>query len=54
MLTAPTLEKLHALKLDALAAAWTDQQQHADATALAGIDSWVAWVRNQLGKLPNS
>ena len=34
MLNAPTLEKLHALKLDALAAAWTDQQQHADATAL--------------------
>ncbi len=29
MLNAPTLEKLHALKLDALAAAWTDQQQHA-------------------------
>ena len=35
MLTAPTLEKLHALKLDAMAAAWTEQQQQADLTALA-------------------
>ena len=36
MLTAPTLEKLHALKLTALAAAWTEQQQQqADMTALA-------------------
>ncbi len=35
MLTAPTLEKLHALKLDALAAAWTEQQHQADMTALA-------------------
>src|SRR6266511_3143309 len=30
-----TLEKLHALKLDALAAAWTEQQHQADMTALA-------------------
>src|SRR5262245_13576294 len=35
MLNAPTLEKLHALKLDALAAAWTEQQRQADMTALA-------------------
>ena len=35
MLTAPTLEKLHALKLDAMAAAWTEQQHQADMTALA-------------------
>jgi DNA replication protein DnaC len=35
MLNAPTLEKLHALKLDALAAAWTEQQHQADLTALA-------------------
>jgi DNA replication protein DnaC len=35
MLNAPTLEKLHALKLDALAAAWTEQQHQADMTALA-------------------
>ena len=37
MLNAPTLEKLHALKLDALAAAWTEQQHQADLTAL-GFD----------------
>ncbi len=35
MLTAPTLEQLHALKLSAMAAAWTEQQQQADLTALA-------------------
>lgn len=35
MLNAPTLEKLHALKLDALAAAWTEQQHQAETTALA-------------------
>src|SRR5437667_7378849 len=35
MLTAPTLEKLHALKLTAMAAAWTEQQHQADMTALA-------------------
>ncbi len=35
MLNAPTLAKLHALKLDALAAAWTEQQHQADMTTLA-------------------
>ena len=35
MLNAPTVEKLHALKLDAMAAAWTEQQHQADMTALA-------------------
>ncbi len=35
MLNAPTLEQLHALKLPAMAAAWSEQQQHADLTALA-------------------
>jgi hypothetical protein len=35
MLTAPTLEQLHALKLTAMAAAWTEQQHQADMTALA-------------------
>ena len=35
MLTAPTLEQLHALKLAAMAAAWTEQQHQADMTALA-------------------
>ena len=35
MLNAPTLEQLQALKLSAMAAAWNDQQGHADVTALA-------------------
>jgi DNA replication protein DnaC len=35
MLTAPTLEQLHALKLAAMAAAWTEQQHQADLTTLA-------------------
>ena len=35
MLTAPTMENLQALKLDAMAVAWTAQQQQADLTALA-------------------
>ena len=35
MLNAPTLEQLHALKLGALAAAWTEQQGQPDMTALA-------------------
>jgi DNA replication protein DnaC len=35
MLNAPTLEKLHTLKLAAMAAAWTEQQHQADLTALA-------------------
>jgi IstB-like ATP binding protein len=35
MLTAPTLEKLQHLKLDAMAHAWSEQQQHAEMTSLA-------------------
>lgn len=35
MLTAPTLEKLQHLKLDAMAHAWSEQQQHADMMGLA-------------------
>jgi len=35
MLNAPTLEQLQALKLAAMATAWTEQQQQADMTALA-------------------
>ena len=35
MLNAPTLDQLHALKLAAMAAAWTEQQHQADMTALA-------------------
>jgi DNA replication protein DnaC len=58
MLNAPTLEKLHALKLDALAAAWTEQQHQADLTAL-GFDErlgllveaeWLARENKRLGR----
>jgi DNA replication protein DnaC len=35
MLTPPTLDKLHALKLPAMAHAWQEQQQHADLAALS-------------------
>ena len=35
MLSPPTMEKLSTLKLPALAAAWTAQQQDAAATALS-------------------
>jgi DNA replication protein DnaC len=35
MLTTPTLDKLHGLKLPAMAQAWTEQQQHADVQALS-------------------
>src|SRR5262245_42600110 len=35
MLSAPTIDKLHQLNLAAMAAAWTEQQQHADVTSLA-------------------
>ena len=58
MLNAPTLDKLHALKLDALAAAWTEQQHQADLTAL-GFDErlgllveaeWLARENKRLGR----
>jgi DNA replication protein DnaC len=35
MLNEPTLDRLHALRLPAMAAAWTDQQKHPDAAALS-------------------
>jgi hypothetical protein len=35
MLTAPTLEPLHTLRLTAMAAAWTAQPQHAELSALS-------------------
>jgi hypothetical protein len=35
MLATPTLDKLHAMKLPAMAQAWTEQQQHTELTALA-------------------
>jgi DNA replication protein DnaC len=37
MLTAPTIDQLQALKLSAMATAWTEQQQNAELTAL-GFD----------------
>src|SRR5256712_11606621 len=37
MLATPTLDKLHALKLPAMAQAWLEQQQNAELTAL-GFD----------------
>ena len=37
MLTAPTIDRLQALKLTAMATAWTEQQQNAELTAL-GFD----------------
>src|SRR3989442_2310272 len=58
MLTAPTLEKLHALKLTAMAAAWTEQQHQADMTALAFDErfgllveaEWLARENNRLAR----
>jgi DNA replication protein DnaC len=58
MLNAPTLEKLHALKLDAMAAAWTEQQHQADMTALAFDErlgllveaEWLARENKRLGR----
>jgi DNA replication protein DnaC len=44
MLTAPTMEHLQALKLDAMAAAWTAQQQQADLAALAFDDRFALLV----------
>ena len=35
MLTEPTMTKLHTLRLEAMATAWTDQQKNADASRLA-------------------
>src|SRR3989442_9441106 len=60
MLTAPTLEKLHALKLTAMAAAWTEQQHQADMTALAFDEpfrllteaEWLAPENKRLARAP--
>src|SRR6266498_400181 len=56
MLPTPTLDKLHGLKLPALAQAWTDQQQHADATALAfderlGLLVEAEWIARENKRL---
>src|SRR2546427_11628627 len=45
MLNAPTIEQLHALKLSAMATAWTEQQQQADMTALAFDDRFGLLVQ---------
>ena len=58
MLTAPTIERLQALKLDTMAAAWTAQQQQADLTALAFDErfgllveaEWTARENRRLGR----
>ena len=50
MLTAPTLEQLHALKLGAMAAAWTAQQQQADVTALAFDERFGAARRGRVAR----
>jgi DNA replication protein DnaC len=56
MLNAPTLEKLHALKLAAMAAAWTEQQHQADMTALAfderfGLLVEAEWIARENKRL---
>lgn len=53
MLTAPTLEHLQALKLDAMAAAWTAQQQQADLTALAFDERFGLLVEAEWGAREN-
>ena len=53
MLTAPTLEKLHALKLGTMATAWTEQQQQADLTALAFDERFDLLVEAEWGAREN-
>jgi DNA replication protein DnaC len=61
MLTAPTLEKLQYLKLDAMAHAWGEQQQHAEMTSLAfderfgfRVDAeWLARENKRLARALN-
>lgn len=58
MLTAPTMDKLHALKLTAMATAWTEQQQHAEASSLGFDDrfgllvdaEWLARENKRLAR----
>src|SRR5215813_14093318 len=60
MLATPTLDKLHALKLPAMAHAWTEQQQNAELAALSFDDrlgllvdaEWLA--RETKLKLPHA
>jgi len=53
MLNSPTLEKLDALKLGAMAAAWTEQQQQADLTALAFDERFGLLVEAEWGAREN-
>jgi DNA replication protein DnaC len=53
MLNSPTLEQLHALKLGAMAAAWTEQQQQADLTALAFDERFGLLVEAEWGAREN-
>ena len=53
MLNSPTLEQLHALKLGAMAAAWTEQQQQADLTALAFDERFGLLVEAEWGACEN-
>lgn len=59
MLNEPTLDKLRALRLEAMAAAWTEQQKHTDTAAL-GFDErlgllidaeWMHRENKRLGRL---
>jgi len=56
MLSPPTMEKLHTLKLAAMAAAWTAQQQDAPASALSfderfGLLVEAEWVARENARL---
>jgi DNA replication protein DnaC len=53
MLTAPTMEHLQALKLDAMATAWTAQQHQADLTALAFDERFGLLVEAEWGAREN-
>ena len=59
MLTEPTLEKLKALRLDAVAAAWVAQQQDAATSALSfderlGLLVEAEWLARENKRLANA
>jgi DNA replication protein DnaC len=59
MLSPPTMEQLHALKLAAMAAAWTAQQQDAQASALSfderfGLLVDAEWLARENARLTRS
>lgn len=59
MLSPPTMETLHALKLTAMAAAWTAQQQDAEATQLGfderfGLLVEAEWLARENARLTRS